>query len=567
MTALVLTPFSGLIPKSDPSMLPAPAAQVAANCRFSSGQLEAYNTPSTVAVAGMPNTGTIYRFGQSTLSDTQYWFTFSNSVNVVKGAVAGDTEERTMWTGDGVPKITTAAMATASYPYPSTYWRLGLPMPTTAPVCDLPTGAYDETSLVETRYYIYTFVSVLGEESEPSAVSDPVDVRPEQSVSISMGPVPTGPYNVTLRRIYRTSTGTTGTDYLLVDEIPAATTIYVDSVLSENLAEPCPSIDYQQLPDLARGMTAMPNGLNAAHTDYDVYFCIPYRPYAYPEKYIQTVDYPIVGMGCFGSSLAVLTTGFPFIMTGTDPESISVEKLSVPYACLSKKSIVSALGGVIYAAADGLVLIDASGPRVLTDQLYTRREWNALNPSSMLCAVWDERILIFYNTGSVQAGLILDQQNGLTSVSLYATAAYTDPVTNSLFLVIDGALVKWDGGPVGTFVWKSKKNVLNMPHNFSFAQVIANSYPVSMGVYASPIEDNNGVPCAIAAAAILTAKGISGVTAVDASTLLYVHSATSSRPFRLPSGFRARTWELGLSGSGRVISAALADSAQELQSV
>jgi hypothetical protein len=274
----------------------------------------------------------------------------------------------------------------------------------------------------------------------------------------------------------------------------------------------------------------------AAHTEYDVYFCEPFKYYAWPEDYIQTVDYPIVGMAWFGTSLAVLTTGTPYIMSGSDPASVTVEKLTVAYACLSKKSICAALGGVLYAAADGLVSIDYSGPKVLTDQLFTRRDWMALNPASMMICVWDERIFMFYDNGVTKGGLILDQANGLTTTDIYATAAFTDPVTGSLFLAVDDKIVKWDAGLEGTYTWKSRQETLPIPQNFGWGQVLATSYPLVANVYADGV-------------------------------LSHTETVASDLPFRLPSGFRARYWEIELVGKGRVRQAALADSSAELQGV
>lgn len=537
MTTVRFTPFGGLIPKTDPSMLPAAAAQVAENCRFSSGQLEAYNAPLQVYAPAKQGIRTIYRYGQAVNSDTDYWFTFAANVDVVKGAIANDTEERTFYTGDGYPKVTTAARAISSVPYPSNYWRLGLPAPSDTIIATVSGAPTSETALAETRVYIYTFVSALGEESGPSAPSNEVDLKLGQTISLILGGPPSGAYDTVAKRIYRSVAGSSGTDYLFVAEVAAYTNSYDDTVLADSLGEVIPSLDYAQLPDLARGLTGMANGMMAAHTDYDVYFCAPYKPYAWPESYIQTVDYPIVGMASFGTSLVVLTTGIPYIMSGTDPASVTVEKLAVPYACLSKKSIVSALGGVIYAAADGLVCIDSSGPRVLTDQLFTRREWKLLNPSTMLCAIWDERIFMFCEKDGVPGGYILDAANGLTTTSIYATAAFTDPVTGSLFLAVNDKIVKWDDGAAEVCRWKSRRETLPMPKNFAYGQVLATAYPLTIKIYAD-------------------------------GALAHTHSVTSDAPFRLPSGFRARYWEVELLLSvGRALYAALADSTQELQNV
>lgn len=536
MSMIVFSPFGGVAPKLDPLALPEPMAQQAENCRISSGKLEAFKAPLQVYDPTTPNVRTIYRFGQAENSDTDYWFSSQNVVDFVKGAIANDTEERTFYTGDGYPKVTKSDMALTSRPYPANSYRLGTPAPSMAPVVAVSGSPSSPTAIAETRFYVFTYVDVLGGESAPSEPSNEVTFYDGQTASIQIGGVPAGPFNVTHKRIYRTSVGSASTEYLFVAEVPVATGAYDDTVDAANLGELLPSLEYALLPDDARGLASMPNGMMAAHTKYDVYFCVPFKPYAYPVGYMQTVDYPIVGQASFGSSLAVLTTGVPYIMSGTDPSSISVEKLAVPYACLSKRSIVSALGGVVYASPDGLVSIDHGGPKVLTEPYFTRREWQALNPASMLCAVWDERVFMFYDTGTVKGGYILDGE-GLTTTDVHATAAFTDSVTGSLFLCVDDKIVKWDAGLQGSFIWRSRRVMAPAPKNFAFGHVLATAYPLTAEVFADGV-------------------------------LVHLETVADKRPFRLPGGFKASDWEIRLSGSaGRVSMAVLADTAEELKRV
>lgn len=535
MTMIRFSPFNGIIPKADPGMLPQAAAQIAQNCRFSAGQLEAFRPPSATIYSPItPVTKTIYRFGQTSSNEAQHWWTFSGEVDVVKIALANDATERTFYTGDGYPKMTWAALATGAGQMPAGSYRLGLAAPTVAAVQTAIGGTPLANATAETRIYTYTYVDNFGWESAPAPESQDITVTPGQTVTLNISGVPSGQYyaNTGTKRIYRSADG----EYLFVAEVPIATASFTDDVLAADLGEVIPSLDNDVLPDAAKGLTAMPNGIMAAHTQYDVYFSKAFQPYAYPESYIQTVDYPIVGMACFGTSLAVLTTGVPYIMSGTDPSSISVEKLSVAYACLSKASICAALGGVLYAAADGLVSIDYSGPKVLTDAYFTRQEWASFNPSSMRVCVWDERIFMFYDNGT-KGCLILDQVNGLTTSTVHATATFTDPVTGSLFLCVNNKIVKWDGGlTAGTYLWRSRRETLPQPKNLCLGQVLANTYPVTMRVYAD-------------------------------SVLKHTQTVADDVPFRLPAGFRARYWEIELEGSGRVLAASLADSSQELQNV
>jgi hypothetical protein len=125
--------FSGLVPKQSPLLLADNQAQVALNTRLWTGALEPFSSPSTTKT-GLSGTRTsIYRFGQDTPGDANYWLTWDNHVHVVKGPIAGDTTERTYFTGDGYPRVTNNELALSSQPYPGASYKLGVPAPTGAP--------------------------------------------------------------------------------------------------------------------------------------------------------------------------------------------------------------------------------------------------------------------------------------------------------------------------------------------------------------------------------------------------------------------------------------------------
>ncbi len=115
-----------------------------------------------------------------------------------------------------------------------------------------------------------------------------------------------------------------------------------------------------------KGLINLPNGIMAGFEGRDVYFCEPYRPYAWPAAYQQTVDYPVVGLGRLDTSLVVLTKGAPYLISGSAPGYMTVVKADLEQACVSKRSIVSMGSAVFYASPDGLVALAASGSRVLT---------------------------------------------------------------------------------------------------------------------------------------------------------------------------------------------------------
>ena len=221
--------MGGISPKITPELLPPNAAQVAKNVRLHNGGVASLKTPTVVATpTRVGSHQTIYRFGKNQ-PDYQYWFSWSSHVNVARGPIAGDTEERTYYTGDGVPKKTNFPLATQSGTgYPVAYYNLKVPAPTAAPTLSSVAGA--GPVVTESRAYVYTNVSAWGEESAPSpaTIGDATAATVVQLSNFSA--VPTGSYSITQRYIYRSVSASSGTNYYHVGTIAAATTTFTDNV-------------------------------------------------------------------------------------------------------------------------------------------------------------------------------------------------------------------------------------------------------------------------------------------------------------------------------------------------
>ena len=533
MTGYVVRKFSGIAPRNNARLLADNQAQIATNCVVPSGTLRPLRV--NLDVLTLPKAGTIrtiHRFGQDTASDAQYWFHWTQDVNVVRGAIYGDTQERTYWTGDGVPKVADNSNALAGTNYPSASYTLGVPSPTT-PIIATVGGTGDSNAIAETRLYVETFVSGWGEEGSTGDASNEVTLQLGQTVVLSLAPVPTGAYNLTARRIYRSVAGTSGTPYLFVTELPIATTSWTDAVLADDLGEELPSLTFTPPPATLQGLVAMPGGVMAGFVGRDVYFCEPFKPHAWPIAYSMTVDSEIVALGVYDTTLLVLTKSAPFIVSGSDPANYTMVKADIPQACASARSVVDVGGGVAFASPDGLFLVGGSGARNLTESHFTRREWQLMKPAEISGYLVDGRYLAFYSTG----GFILDLTTGdLVSLDWTASAGYYDPIRDALFLVTgNNELVKFDAGAADRALsWRSKAFYQPKAMSLGAARVEASAYPVTFKVFADGV-------------------------------LKHTQTVTSAEPFRLPSGFLANQWEFEVSGAAEVYSAGFAESMTELQ--
>jgi len=540
MSVIKITAFNGMTPRTDPRLLEGNMAQSAVNAKLQNGSIKPYKAPGQIATLTKSGTiKTIYRFGETQTTDTQYWFHWTTDVNVVKGALSDDAYERTYFTGDGAPKMTTNAIAlTGGTAYPMNSRPLGIPAPVNAATA---TVSGSGTGTAESRVYVYTYVSSLGEEGTPSPVSNLVSVQVGQTVDLSgMSTAPTGQYDLVSKRIYRAVAGTGGTDYLYVSEIALANTSFTDTTLAAALGEVIPSKQWDMPDANMQGLCMMANGIMAGFVGKDVCFSESFVPHAWPIAYRLQTDFPIVGVAAFGASLFVGTTGYPYIINGVDPSQMTMIKGEYRQACVSKRSIVEMGNGVIYASPDGLCVVDGSGVQVITKTILTRDDWQKYNPSSITATHLDGRYWAFFDTGTRQGALVLDMTGDgaqLWESDVYATALYNDIKSDALYLAIGSNVKRWDAGSTDlTYTWRSKIFVGPKPENMAAGQVFAESYPLTFKIYAGGV-------------------------------LKHTQTVANDKPFKLPSGYKAKEYEIEVSGTATINSLFLATTVKDLAQV
>ena len=534
--------FLGINPRTPARLLADEQAQIASNCPMFYGSLRAINDVSA-PVYNFQNIApmTIYRFGQTISSDTLYWFLFTGDVDLVRTPISGDTTERTYYSDGQFPKWTDNILALqgTGTRYPFNYRKLGVPAPTTPATVGVAGTATG--TIIEDRVYIYTWVTDKGEESAPSPPSADVQVLTGQTVNLTnFDLLPTG--NIVIRscRIYRSTSGT----YLFVQEITAAQSqvrppaiVYNDNVLTTNLGEACPSLTWLPPPPDLIGFVLMPNGILAGFKNRDVYMCDPYHPFAFPIANINTVDYPIVGLGVMNNTLCVLTSGIPYWITGTDPLNMVVTKADLVQGCVSKRSIVSMLGSVIYASPDGLVSMNNNGSTILTLSIFTRAQWQALNPQNISAYQFETQYVAFFSTGG---GFIYDfSTQTFMNHTINAIAGYQDLIKDTLYLAnSNNAIVKWQQGNYMNYQWKSKRFTNPYAISFSCMKVIADNY-------VSPIQ------------VIINSSSDGGYTNV------YNFNVTSREPFRLPA-YLILDFDITINSSVEIFSVSIATSMDEI---
>lgn len=570
-----LAGFMGESPRTIPRLLPDSMAQQAYNTKLDNGALKP-----------------IHRARFDTRLDEQAqtiylhqgeWIGWNEVVDVVRGPVA---EDRLYFTGDGAPKIR----------IDGDVMDLAVPAPDGKPVASI--DAEPNPLLSSTIIYAYTWVTSLGEESEPSPLSDGILWSPGIPVTVKGFSQPPDNRRVTLMRIYRSQTSATGaTELYFIAERPAGVGDFIDDDLE--IVEPLPSQDFNPPPADLKGITALPNGILAAFSGKRLYFSEPYYPHAWPDKYVLTTDFEIVGLGAFGSSVAILTTGTPYIASGTSPESMVMEKLELNLPCISARSIVDLGYSVAYASHLGLVSISSSGANVVTTGVLTRDQWLQMNPYSFVAGQFAGRWMASYAYtdvgGEGKRGIIIIDLSGdqafLIRNSDYADSMFYDIGSGSVYLLKSGTdIYEWDAisEPFGEQLWRSKRFVI--PTETNFGALLVEGDDVTTAAQKKSLQEKakaimaanraimdtgrsggeiGGAPIGVVPFGGSLLDAVEGdqtslAVSVYADEKLVFTTSRLNSVVRLPAGFLARNWEIEVRGNIQVSQITMATSASEM---
>ncbi len=457
MTTIRLIGFSGEIPRIQSRQLPDAGAQTTYNVRLEDGALVPLKEKrfvQSLADLAIPEINTIYLHNDE-------WLAWGSVVNAAPGPVDTD---RLYYTGAGKPKMLAGGVE----------YDLAVPYPTVQ-LSGTPSGV--GTGAVYSRVYVYTFVTAFGEESEPCPASAIISWQSGQTITLSGFQNPPAGRNITLQRIYRSQTSASGdTQLYFIAERAASNSNYVDSIPVNQFAEVLPSADWNAPPDTLSGLVALPNGMMAAFDGKKLYFSEPYRPHAWPEKYVLTTNYQIVALAAFGTSIVVATSGMPYIAQGTAPENMIMEKIETNLPCINPRGMVDLGYAVAYPSNEGLVVVSSGTARVVTDQLFTRQQWRQMSPGSMVASQFNGRYFASYESidanGEPISGTLNIDLTGATPflvrIEDVAECFFYDISNGVLYFLQSNSVFEFDpiNGQAGNMLWRSKQFILPNPDNF-----------------------------------------------------------------------------------------------------
>lgn len=488
--------FSGTAPGVSPRLLADQFGQIAENVDLESGRLVATTENSNEFTLSNSVRRSIYKYEYGTSSSV--WLQWNEEVDVVPGPIPGDTTDRLYFTGDDYPRIGWASTIVSGSSYPQNSYRLGVPAPSNTPTVSI-SGTPDDTLTPNDVSYVYTYVTADGREGPPSSPSTVTEMTDGQTATITMTNetfasghnLGTGSY----KRLYRSNTGSTNTQFQFVKEVAIATASTTDTAHGSQLGEILPSDTWIGPPDddtslypdgQLKGLIALAQGTMAGFTGKRFCLSEPFLPHAWPINYRITTEEDIVAIASTANGVAALTNGQPYFITGTEPSAMTAVRIDLAQACINEHSVVDMGDYVLYAGPDGLCAVESAQGTVVTKGLVSVKQWNDdFAPTTIRAFRHEGTYVAFHATG----GWVYDprsENSTLTSltVSSEVRGGYTNPKDGELYVIVGNQIQKYRGSTTNkTATFKSKKYVTPAPVSMGWVSVHANEYPVTVKVY------------------------------------------------------------------------------------
>lgn len=564
MAKLAFTDFVGMNPDVAEKLLPSSFAVEATNVFTDQGVLNVYKASKPVTGTWNSKVGilsSLYLLGTR-------WLAWSENVSVARMQLENNADLQAAFTGLDQPRYTSFPLsASGGTNYPEVSYPLGIPAPTHAITAskslkDSPANSVkvfwktagvvgDPVGDRIARRYVWTLVNSFGREGPPSPPSNIVYTNDDEIVSLTFTSQSL-PVDISVDGKARVYVSATGGTFNFLKEFPISGLFDTAKQITDNTFGSALETElYSPPPTNLKGLVALANGFLAGYVGNSVHFSEPYQSHAWPEDYIKAMDYPVKGLAAIGNMLFVSTEGYPVVLVGNHPEFMTENKLGSIQANLSDRSIVDMGNGAMYASRDGIVLLTGGEATMISDGIISERVYQALAPSSIHAYFYRDKYVGFYNSGSSdkiqtetgeyipgQGAFILDpKRRTVTFTDQTCNVAFSDKGTGKLFInkLESGVnnLYEFNEGSTNLpMVWRTRPTE-TPPMTFTVCRVDAKRYPLTFTLYTD-------------------------------DQLRHTQTVNNNRPFRLPSGYKARVFSAKIEGDSIVQGVFLATTVNEL---
>lgn len=474
---LVTSSFTGSTPRRAEHLTPVGQAVRALDCKLTDGTLASWRTPADVRELA-EGTRSVYQ------AFNCCWLESSVCAHWAEGSV----EQRHVFVS-GYNEYSYPVRLVLDDECNPTVLRLGLPCPAERAVA---TAATVYSKAAVPRQYVYQFVDSLGNVSAISEPSEPVVVEEGSAVQVSGWAIPAGDWDIQKIRIARSVSGLDSSlkeaenkiegAWMVVDEIDATLTSYVDAKFDADLFDAAVEDEVEPPPEGLQGMTWI-RSMNclAGFMGRALYFSENnnYHNWAYRIDIDDTVKAITESNGI----IYVATDGAPYIVRGeSDCANAGCRRAvrmpqSLPLVGSGYRGMAAIPGGAVYATHIGLALLSGdSVPSIITRTHYSEDDWQAMRPDTCKVGYHDGRLFCFLRKGAFMLAIKLgasatgDTEHH-TELSLRPDEIFVSR-SDRLYLRFGDALREWNRGTtLMPHRYESGHALIGVPMGFGAAQV------------------------------------------------------------------------------------------------
>ena len=139
----------------------------------------------------------------------------------------------------------------------------------------------------------------------------------------------------------------------------------------------------------------------------------------------------VVALAVTSNTVFALTDGWPYAISGTAPESMTVAKLASPAACVSQRGVCVYRNAVYYVSNAGLMAIANSADagtvcQNVTYDKFTPEQWAALKPETCFMKQHKDALMLFFEGASYRIALLEKGAIAITTHDELVQCAATD---------------------------------------------------------------------------------------------------------------------------------------------
>jgi len=183
----------------------------------------------------------------------------------------------------------------------------------------------------------------------------------------------------------------------------------LDDYDSKALTDILTTDEYDPPPSGLQGLTVIQNNILAGYVGNTVFFSEPKLPHAWPKEYATVLEHNIVGLAVLSGSLVVLTDGYPYLISGSDPAAgMSITKIDALFPCVARRGIVKLANAVAYPTNDGLaVYTPFGGSSLITKYNYNDDTWKQdLDPTTIIAGYYNEAYFASFGNAPQAPGAV-----------------------------------------------------------------------------------------------------------------------------------------------------------------